>query len=216
MAHLYQVVRYNVELRRQLGRGAYGTVYKAKDNKGTIVAAKEIDKDPSSRGSLQELENSVKHKQLNHKNIVRILDIYKDDTQMWIFQEFCNGGDLNNYARTHFQEFSGGKLMIMQQIAEGLTFLHDLRIAHRDMKPGNILIHRQTGEQPITVKLTDFGLAKFHPLDARSSTMSSNVGTRLYKAPELWNRNEDGGITYHKSVDVYTMGLTFLAMLQAR
>ena len=209
------IAGYVVNFRKRLGRGMFGSVYKATDSKGTIVAAKEIDRDPTSRVALKVLENSHKQKELNHTNIVKILDIYKDATEMWIFMEFCNCGDLNNYVRTHFQEFCGGKLMIMQQIADGLAFLHDLRIAHRDMKPWNILIQHQAGEQPITVKLTDFDFAKFHPLDATSSAMDSNVGTSYYKAPEFFNSN-DGGITYHKSVDVYTMGLTFLAMLQAR
>ncbi len=215
MAHPYQVAGYTVDLRAQLGRGGYGTVYKAKDSKGTLVAAKEIDKDPTSRGAVKELENSHKQKELNHKNIVKILDIYKDEEQMWMFLEFCNGGDLNNYARTHFQEFNENKLMIMEQIAEGLTFLHYLRIAHRDMKPENILIQHQAGTQPIIVKLTDFGLAKFIPLDAKSSVMHTNLGTHTYKAPDFWN-SKDGKIKYHKNIDVYAMGLTFLAMLQAR
>ncbi len=212
MAH--HIAGYVVNLRDQLGRGGYGTVYKAKDSKGTIVAAKEIDKDPTSRGAFNEFENSTKQQEVNHKNIVKILDIYKDETEMWIFMEFCNGGDLNNYARAHFQEFSGGKPMIMHQIAEGLTFLHSLRIAHRDMKPGNILIQHQAGVQPITVKLTDFGLSKFIPKDATSSVMHTNVGTKAYKAPEFWD-SSDGGIKYHKNIDVYAMGLTFLAVLQA-
>ncbi len=212
MAH--HIAGYVVNLRDQLGRGGYGTVYKAKDSKGTIVAAKEIDKDPTSRGAISEFENSHKQKELNHPNIVKILDIYKDDKEMWMFMEFCNGGDLNNYSRTNFQEFNGGKVMIMWQIAEGINFLHNLRIAHRDMKPGNILIQHQAGEQPIIVKLTDFGLSKFIPKDATSSVMYTNVGTKAYKAPEFWD-SSDGGIKYHKNIDVYAMGLTYLAILQA-
>ena len=215
MAVQYSIAGYTVYLRDHLGRGGYGTVYKAKDGKGTVVAAKEIDKDPTSRGALKELENSIKQKQLNHKNIVKILDIYSDDKEMWMFLEFCNGGDLNTYARAHFQEFNRRKLIIMTEIAEGLQFLHDLRIAHRDMKPENILIQHQAGEQSITVKLTDFGLAKFIPFDAKSSVMHTNVGTHTYKAPDFWN-SEEGEIKYHKNTDVYAMGLTFLAMLQAR
>ena len=215
MAVQYTVAGYTVNIRDRLGHGGYGTVYRAKNNKGTVVAAKEINKDLTSRGAVKEFENSIKQKELNHKNIVKILDIYKDEEQMWMFLEFCNGGDLNNYARTHFQEFNGGKVMIMQQIAEGVKFLHDHHIAHRDLKPGNILVEHQAGAQPITVKLTDFGLAMFHPLDATTSAMHTNLGTHTYKAPDFWN-SEDGKIKYHKNIDVYAMGLTFLAMLQAR
>ncbi len=181
------------------------------------MAAKEIDKikDLSSKAALRELENAHKQKQLNHENIVKIQDIYRDDEQIWLFIEFCNGGDLNDFAKTHFQEFNAQKISLMKQIAEGLHFLHANRIAHRDMKPENILIQHQASEETVTVKLTDFGLAKFIPLDEKSSAMHTNLGTHTYKAPDFWN-SLDGKIKYHKNIDVYAMGLTFLAMLQAR
>ena len=216
MAHQYHVGRYVLDLRNRLGRGGYGIVYKAKDSEGTTVAAKEIDGNPNSRAALTEIENSNKQRQLNHENVVKILDIHNTSEEIWMFLEYCTGGDLNNFARTHFQEFTRAKLMIMQQTAEGLKFLHDLRIAHRDMKPENILIQHQAGaEQSVTVKLTDFGLAKFIPLDATSSVMHTNLGTHTYKAPDFWN-SQDGEIRYRKNIDVYAMGLTFLAILQAR
>ncbi len=213
----YTIAGYSINLRDRLGKGGYGTVYKAKDNTGTIVAAKEIDKikDLSSKAALRELENAHKQKQLDHKNIAKILDIYKDDEQIWLFIEFCNGGDLNDYAKTHFEEFSSRRISLMKQIADGLVFLHSNRIAHRDMKPENILIQNQASEEGITVKLTDFGVAKFIPLNAKSSAMYTNLGTHIYKAPDFWN-STDGQIEYHKNIDVYAMGLTFLAMVQSR
>ncbi len=214
MAHQYHIAGYDVDLRDRLGRGGYGTVYKAKDSEGTIVAAKEIDKDPSSRAVLKELENSTKQQQLHHENIAKILDIH-NGSEIWMFLEFCNGGDLNNFARSQFKEFNDGKLLIMKQTAEGLKFLHDLRIAHRDIKPENILIQHKTDSQCITVKLTDFGLAKFIALDAKTSVMHTNLGTHTYKAPEFWDW-KDGNITYRKNIDIYALGLTFLAILQAR
>ncbi len=161
------------------------------------------------------MENSHKQKQLKHENIVKILDIYSDSEEIWMFLEFCNGGDLNNFAQMNFEEFQERKTLIMTQIAEGLEFLHGLRIAHRDMKPENILIQQEAGAQPITVKLTDFGLAKFIPLHAKTSVMHTKIGTHTYMAPEFWD-SVHGRIEYHKNIDVYAMGLTFLAMLQAR
>ena len=213
----YSIAGYTINLRDRLGKGGYGTVYKARDNNGAIVAAKEIDKikDLSSKAALRELENAHKQKQLNHGNIVKILDIYKDDEQIWLFIEFCNGGDLNDYAKNNFAEFNAKKISLMKQIADGLQFLHSNRIAHRDMKPENILLQHQASEEPITVKLTDFGVAKFIPLNAKSSAMYTNLGTHTYKAPDFWN-STDGQIKYHKNIDVYALGLTFLAMLQSR
>ena len=208
MGAKYSVADYSINRRNCLGRGAYGTVYRAKDYNGTEVAAKKFNKD--SRGALEQLQN-CEYIQLNHKNIVKILGVCKDGKHLlWMFLEYCNGGDLNSYARAHFQKFSGSKLMIMRQIAEGINFLHDdLRIAHRDMKPENILIQHQARKQPITVKLTDIGWATY------SSVTHINLGTKAYKAPEFWYSNEEA-LKYDKNGDVYAMGLIFLAMLQAR
>ena len=64
-----------------------------------------------------------------------------------------------------------------------------------------------------SVKLTDFGLAKFQSPDAKSSVMHTKLGTQNYMAPEFWIIKRDGTIEYHKSVDIYALGLTFLAML---
>ncbi len=209
----HKVAEYEISLRKRLGKGAYGSVYSARDQKGNEVAAKEIEKDPTSRGALREIDNANKQKLLNHVNIVKIIETYNKD-EVWLFLELCDGGDLNNFCRQHFDAFKDIKLNIMMDVARGLSFLHDKRIAHRDIKPENILIQQEKGTQ--CVKLTDFGLSKFHPADSPTSAMHTNLGTHTYKAPEFWDIKQDGELTYHKNVDVYAMALTFLAMLQAR
>ncbi len=178
------------------------------------MAAKEIEKDPTSRSSVREIENANKQKQLNHDNIVKILDTCNEEDDVWLFLELCDGGDLNTFAREHFQEFNRTKFSIMTDVARGLHFLHELRIAHRDIKPENVLIDTKNGKQQ--VKLTDFGLSKFHPRNSPTSAMHTNIGTHTYKAPDFWSVAEDGSVTYHKNVDVYALGLTYLGMLQAK
>ena len=102
------------------------------------------------------------------------------------------------------------EMEIMTQIAEGVQYLHSRNVIHRDIKPVNILI---ANDNPIDVKLTDFDLSKFLPEDVDTSKMSSNVGTEKFKAPEMFLRNE-GKLAYYRNVDIYSTGLTYLAMLQ--
>ena len=210
----HEVAGYVIHLRKRLGRGAFGSVYEARNNKGDIIAAKEIDKDPTSRGSLREIDNARQQKQLNHDNVVKILDTFNADNDVWLFLEYCDGGDLNTFSKKQFQDFKDNQFYFMGDIAQGLDFLHNLRIAHRDIKPENALIQHKNGIH--RVKLTDFGLSKFHPRDSPSSAMHTNLGTHTYKAPEFWSILKDGSITYHKNVDVFALGLTYLAILQAR
>ena len=65
----------------------------------------------------------------------------------------------------------------------------------------------------INIKLADFGLCRI--LTADESTMSNNVGTLMFKAPEFWDPKSNDKVRYHRNIDVYAAGLTFAAMLQA-
>ena len=211
MAHV--VDRYSIHLRQRLGSGIIGTVYMATDENGSSVAAKEVDATRSERGAIRELENAFKQRQLDHDNIIKILHMH-NEKETWLFLEFCEEGDLSQYASNHFADLQKNRLGLMTQMSNGLLFLHKSRIAHRDIKPGNILIQMSKSRE-VVIKLADFGLAKFHEKDSISSTMETNVGTQWYKAPEFWDASPEGTIHYHKSVDIYAMGLTFAAILQA-
>ena len=209
-----EIAGYIVNFRKRLGRGAIGMVYMARDQYGTPIAAKQVDKTKSERSAVRELENAQKQLKLQHENIVEILKIYNEE-DVWVFMEFLKEGDLNNYSKNYFSEFQKVKLNIMEQILKGLDFLQSLRITHRDIKPENILIQTLGDAERVNVKLTDFGLAKFHDPEDPTSAMQTKVGTQNYMAPEFWNIDHGGMIEYHRSVDIFAAGLTFCAMLKA-
>ena len=99
----------------------------------------------------------------------------------------------------------------MNGIAKGIGCLHAENIIHGNVKPGNILI---ASDHPLVPKLTDFDLSKALDPDYETSVMSSNFGTLAFKSHEFFNRI-GGKLRYHRNVDIYAAGLTFLAMMQA-
>ena len=184
-----------------------------------MYAAKKITcQQNQTKAFLSELINSLQFKKRSHENIVEICDdpIIKASKKLWIFMEFCIYGDLNNYFRHHVTDPQNlnFKINAMYQISKGLAYLHECDIIHRDIKPGNILVTRNASGA-IVFKLSDFGLAKvLNQEQLQTSAMESNVGTKYFKAPEFWDRAPDGSIIYHRDVDVFACGVTFMAILQ--
>ncbi len=131
--------------------------------------------------------------------------------------QYAEYGDLNNYFVDHFQLLQAikQKVLLMEQIACGIAYLHSEDIIHRDIKPANILVCGSHIPEQAVLKITDLGLAKYLNPMADTSAMSSIVGTESFKAPEFWHQSPDGNVTYHRSVDTFAAGLTFQAMLQA-
>ncbi len=125
--------------------------------------------------------------------------------------EYCDGGDLNDYSKNHYTKLLENKFNLMTQISRGLSFLHDQNIVHRNLKPANILI--QHPAEPVKVKLSDFGLAKFHQTDEITSALE--IGKDLYMAPEF-SANPGGQMKYGKSADMFALGMTFQAIIKAR
>ncbi len=221
-SHTVQICDYFVDFEDQLGKGAFGIVYKAKHVRGGEVAAKKIlINEHTGVSALKEAMNAynLARQRGIHRNVVEIYQVKHDPGQkcMWVFMEFCALGDLDTYFFTHYDSVSSieARLDIMVQIAEGLAYLHQHNIIHRDIKPENIVVSQRSSQDAIVVKLTDFGLAKFLDPNNQSSAMSSDVGTFAFKAPEFWERDPGVKPTYKRSIDVFATGLTFLAVLQA-
>ena len=217
-----QVFGYTVDLLDELGRGAFGTVYKARDENNFMVAIKKVSttsRDDKRKASTEAVRfHYLKDKLLQQNDhIMKIYDVKYFKEAVWIVMEHCDLGDLNKFFKTHHHmlQDTETKVVVMRQIASGVNFLHDRNIVHRDIKPGNILV-QSTQIGHITVKLGDFGLSKILDPDSLTSAMSSNVGTLSFKAPEFWDKKPDDKVRYHRNVDVYAEGLVFTAMLQAK
>ena len=143
---------------------------------------------------------------------MKILDVETNEKIVWMMMPFCELGDLeNNFYKTRGNS-PKTNLEVMKQIMKGIKFIHYQDIVHRDIKPGNVLV---ASEIPLRLLLVDFDVCKCLDPEIETSLMTSNVGTLAFKAPEFFQRTSPGKIEYHRNVDIYAVGLTFLAILQA-
>ena len=191
-----------------MGSGAFGIVYKGSDGKKNTIAAKRIDGNKHPRILNQDFDRLLI---LDHPNVMKILDMQKSQNIIWIMMPFSKHGDLNNFYRTG-NVYYETNIDVMKQIMAGISYLHSQDVVHRDIKPGNILV---ASEIPLWLQLADFDVSKCLDPEVETSLMTSNVGTMAFKAPEFFQRTSPGKVEYHRNVDIYAAGLTFLAILQA-
>ncbi len=211
------VGEYSVYMRDRVGRGGFATIFRARHNDtGEIVAAKQLASDLPEKHLEKELK-AFWQLPRDHKNIIKLFNIRKD-IDFYIFMELCKFGDLNKYYYDRPQKFDDlqGKLDIMLQFASGLEYLHENEVVHGNIKPGNILLQEdpdQVGH--ILVRISDFGLNSFlYDTDSEDSDDDEDVHPDTFKAPEFWARRPDEPAHYKKSIDIFSTGLTFLAMIQ--
>ncbi|QLL30963.1 hypothetical protein HG536_0A07780 [Torulaspora globosa] len=196
-----------------VGQGAFATVKKAVERStGKTFAAKIISKRKvmgNMDGVTRELDVLRK---LNHPRVVRLKGFYEDEEFYYLLMEFVSGGDLMDFVAAHGSVGEDAGREITRQVLEGVKYIHSQGISHRDLKPDNILIEQ---DDPVLVKITDFGLAK---VQGNGTFMKTFCGTLAYVAPEVIAgksgaeenevRNE-----YSSLVDMWSMGCLVYVIL---
>ena len=164
----------------------FGTVYKGTNRLGKTIAVKKICKKDKSKASAEAIKFHYFKKKIVHEQIIEIYDVKSQDDSMWIMMEYCDLRDLNQYFKrnTRPRNDTHQKVILMQQIINGIAFLHQNDIVHRDIKPGNILLQSNAPGHPL-VKLGDFGLSKILDPDSVTSAMRSNVGTFEFQSSRI-------------------------------
>ena len=144
----------------EIGRGKFGVVKKATANKDSslIYAVKIIDKDTYSEYSTYEVSEWERYiflflTKVNHPNVIKAIQLYENETQVYYVYEYMHNCDLKTYLNKHHKTIS--HLNIAAQIINGVNCLHKYGIFHRDIKPTNVLVNVE-GD----VKIADFGLSK--------------------------------------------------------
>ncbi|XP_065828254.1 serine/threonine-protein kinase 35-like [Oscarella lobularis] len=216
--------RYRLE--RELGRGAFGVVYKATDRNGANVAIKVISvatnrSDLSLLSSLQGLQDATEEaktlSKLRNPYVIGFIHYYNfkfpNGRGIGIVTRYCPGGSLGDYLLKDRPDHEK-RLQWCRQLSLGIRFIHGRGVAHRDLKPDNILIDGDG-----VLKIADVGLAKAvwdinegiqgSQDISFDSYMTTVGGTRVFMAPEVFNHH------YSFECDVFSLGLVFACIVEA-
>lgn len=199
--------RYRLE--RELGRGAMGTVYLARDP--TISRELAIKTLPLAQEHGDREQDAIAQRffkeaeavgRLAHPNIVSIHDAGREHDLAYIAMDYVPGHSLDAWAGKSDLLPVWEVLDIAAQVADGLTYAHSRNVVHRDIKPGNIIYDRDSG----VAKITDFGVARL--LDSSATRTGTVLGTPSYMSPEqVAGKKTDG------RSDLFSLGVTLFQLL---
>lgn len=164
----------------RLGGGTTSAVYAAvHEATGQQIALKLLAADLQDEPEARErfVREARVTAELQHRNIVRVVDAGAEGDRLFIAMELLDGLPLPAFLRTEQAAIFEAKLALMLQLCDGLQAAHDRGIVHRDIKPGNLFVERDG-----TLKILDFGLARL-----KASTLTGHgqiVGTPDFMSPE--------------------------------
>jgi serine/threonine-protein kinase len=199
------------EIEGEIGRGGMSVVYRARDLRlNRPVAIKvlppELAHDPAIRARFtREGQTSA---QLSHPHIVPIYDVGENDGIAFLVMAIVTGGNLAALLTREPQQPVAEVRRLLGEISDALAYAHLRGVIHRDIKPDNILLDRETGRAMVT----DFGIAWAMEAATRLTVTGITVGTPTYMSPEqaVGERELDG------RCDVYSLGVLGYQMLTGR
>ena len=195
------------EVLAEIGRGAMGIVYKAKDPMlERTVAIKTInmamDRDGAEMYEKRFYQEARAAGGLNHPNIVTVYDIGKTETECYMAMEYIEGAELRSLLLPGKPLPVARALSIAAQVAEGLAYAHERGVVHRDIKPANIMVPDSGA-----VKITDFGIARMRTSSVQTQT-GMMMGSPKYMSPEqVIGKRAD-----HRA-DIFSLGVILYEML---
>lgn len=187
--------------RKRIGKGSFSTIYKGystKDNK--IYAIKEITIDKKQNKSNVKRELNVL-KTLDNPYIIKLYDVIIDTNynNIYFIIDYYPKGDLSQFLN-HKPLKEKFCRKYMKQLAQGLEYLLNKDILHRDLKPQNILLTNE-----YNIKITDFGFAK---QIEKNSLITTLCGSPMYMAPEIINKQD-----YDIKSDLWSVGIILYEMV---
>lgn len=224
---LLQGGKYRIE--QSIGQGGFGITYLASQTSlGRRVAIKEFFmKDFCQRVGETTLVQTVTNSsaetvtrfrekfakearniaQLNHPNIVRVIDIFDENDTVYYAMDYAQGGSLSDKLKAHGPFSEEQAIRFLMPVANALGYIHSRQMAHLDVKPANIIL-----DDKGCPLLIDFGMSKQYDAASGSQTSTTPVGiSEGYAPPEQYNR---GGVcTFSPESDVYALAATFYKLV---
>jgi len=177
----------------EIGEGSFGKVYIAKRKKDNVKVA------------VKSMTKSINKKEIttlsfcDHPNIVKYLCTFHWENTYWLVMEYCDGGTLKHLCTASTPK-EPQIAYIVREILQGLAYLHNQEVIHKDVKSDNILLN-VSGE----IKLADFGLCG----EAKNVKMHGIVGSISYMSPEMIHR-----CGYDFSLDIWSLGCIMIELVE--
>jgi len=205
--------RFQWSITDKVGKGSFGLVFKAVDDKtGDFVAVKELRWNSNTEKRINKEIGILSL--MHHQNIARMVEAFrrfKNSSKVYIAMEFCPGGELFTVIvnRGHLTEKMTKQ--VSRELLSALVYCHAKSVAHLDLKPENIVLSTQWDGPPEplpAVKLVDWGLSsRFEDFDSCPSTCPVK-GSPRYIAPEVFNNK------YSEKADLWSLGVITYILLE--
>jgi len=200
---------------KMLGKGSFAKVHLAQQKPNNkMVAIKTIEKEKilGDPRSVQSLYREITiMRVLNHPNVMKLYEVYENDTYIHLVLEYLKGGELFQRLKSKGRYSEEVAALVLKSLLEAIKYCHSLNIIHRDLKPENLIFEYNSinmfsdSYTNTTMKIADFGLATMYNPDMEETLKCGSLG---YVAPEILL---DKG--YGPKVDVFSAGVIFCIML---
>ena len=201
-----------------IGKGTYGRVYLGMNaTTGEFLAVKQVEVNQKLAGQdkdrIKEMVAALDQeidtmKDLEHPNIVQYLGCERKEMSISIYLEYISGGSIGSCLRKHGKFEEPVVRSLTRQTLEGLAYLHQEGILHRDLKADNILLDLDG-----SCKISDFGISKKSDDIYRNDVTNSMQGSVFWMAPEVVRSQGQG---YSAKIDIWSLGCVVLEMFAGK